>query len=324
MAAIITEHGDPTLAAADRALEERANSEPGRLRPHMGCSGVGQKCARRVWSSFRWVDLETLDAASIKRFEDGHAGEAMQAARLRLVPGLTLSTETEDGKQHAVVDPECPHLRGSMDGIIKGLLQSPRTAHVWEHKQVNEKKQAALRNFIVTKGEKDALEAWDYTYFAQAQLYMQLGGFERHYLTCSSPGGRETVSVRTERQPVKAKAMLSWARGLVSAAHPPERMPKGAFECKWCPFAATCQEGNVAPLRNCRTCIHSTPELDGTWSCGKLGKTLTVEEQRAGCGHQRWIPGLLPLKQVDVAPDGAWIEYETPGGGRWRDQGATR
>jgi hypothetical protein len=89
------------------------------------------------------------------------------------------------------------------------------------------------------------------------------------------------------------------------------------YLCRWCDHAAACH-GPDLPARNCRTCLSSTPCPDGTWFCERFGRTLSLDEQEAGCSSHRYIPALVHGEQVDAAPDGAWIEYETPQG-RWRD-----
>ena len=53
--------------------------------------------------------------------------------------------------------------------------------------------------------------------------------------------------------------------------------------------------GTEAPDVNCRTCVHSTPELDGNarWSCREHGRDLDEAEQNAGCHKHLHMPQLL-------------------------------
>lgn len=282
-------YSDPTLDAADAALVERQDRTP---RPYYGMSTAGLSCARRRWLAFRWAGQEQLTAQSLRAIEDGHRGEALQAARLRLVPGVELITE-QDGRQIAVEAVD-GHMRGHLDGAIRGLLQAPKTWCVWEHKQVNEKKHAALHKAKDTHGEKDALEAWDATYFAQAQCYMRYTGMERHYLTAATPGGRATISVRTEYQADKAARIEADARAVIYAAEPPPRISEDAswYECKFCPFHAQCH-GEARPEVTCRSCAHSTPVAGGAWHCARFDADIPVYAQREGCADHRYIPSLL-------------------------------
>lgn len=284
---------DPTLAAIDAALEaESAAEQP---RPYFGASSAGDDCARKLWLRHRWARKETFDAATLKRFADGHAGEDLQADRLRKVPGVKLTTtDPKTGEQLAVGD--CGgHLRGHLDGVITGLLQAPKTPHVWEHKQVGEKTFDGLRAAVQKHGEKDALEHWNPVYFAQAQVYMHLRKLTRHYLTVSTPGGRDTTSVRTEHQADKAKKIIARAAEIIFAASPPEGVSTDPawWQCKMCSFAPLCH-GNAAPAVNCRTCAHVTPGEAGNWHCGRnLGEAIPVEFQRIGCDDHRYIPQVV-------------------------------
>jgi hypothetical protein len=178
---------DPTLEAADQTLEARDNAEP--LRPYLGMSEIGRLCRRGLWLRFRWCAQPTFDAATLKRFEDGHRGEALQAECLQRMAGIILLTaDPRTGQQF-----ECRdlggHFQGHLDGTILGLRQAPKTWHVWEHKQVDEKKQRALEKAKREHGEKPTLAAWDGVYYAQAVLYMDYSDLTRHYLTCPLRAG---------------------------------------------------------------------------------------------------------------------------------------
>lgn len=308
--------GDPTLEAADRALEER-NAAGRESRPYLGMSSAGHDCDRRVWSQFRWVGRERLDAVSIRRIEDGFHGEDVQADRLAAVPGLLLVTQRHGGGQ---LDVGAGHVRGHADGLVLGLRQSPGTWHVWEHKQCAEKSVRQLERFRDELGEKDALMAWNVVYYVQAQLYMLHLGCKRHYLTVSTPGGRRTTSVRTELDRALAEKAMERAERLSLQAEPPPKLEPHARECGWCPFKPHCHE-DAMPDRSCRTCVHVTPTKDGSWWCDRHDRRLSVEEQRRGCPDQRLIPGLVPAEQVDANAEENWIEYELPSGERWRDEG---
>ena len=127
---------DPTLDALDQQL---IRDNPPTQRTYVGGSVIGQDCERALWYSFRWALENVFDAVTLCRFADGHASEAIVAERLRAIPGLRLWTEAEDGNQYGYQDLG-GHLRMHLDGVIKGLVQAPKTPHAWEHKCVNERK----------------------------------------------------------------------------------------------------------------------------------------------------------------------------------------
>lgn len=306
---------DPTLRAVDAVLEARAARLP--ARGYLGMSSLARPCARALWYGWRWAAREQPTAAQIRRFEDGHRGEALMAERLRAVEGVQLLSQQDELSDLG------GHLRGHLDGIVHGLLQAPKTPHVWEHKAVNEDKHRRLRKAIEEHGEKGALAAWDPVYFGQAQLYLHYTGLKRHYLTCSTPGERETVSVRTDYDPAAAEPLVARARTIIEAADPPPRLSEKPehWECKPCAYAGICHHGEI-PQVSCRTCAHASAERhgDGLWSCALYARAEIPEPyQRTGCERHLFLPSLLPWPAVDASAEHNWIEYAPPGAPRFRN-----
>lgn len=314
----LPEPSDPTLEAADRALEARENVQ--KPRPYLGMSAIGAECERNLWYGFHWATAARHSAETLKRFADGHHGEDVQAERLRLVDGITLLTVDEQTGEQFGFDDCGGHFSGHMDGAILGLIQAPKTWHVWEHKQVGEKKQSELVKLKAQFGEKAALEKWNPVYYAQAVLYMHYSGMDRHYLTCSTPGGRSTISVRTEPDEAAAIRLKVKAERIIASPQPPERISADPawFQCRWCDHAAQCHTGKL-PEFNCRTCACSTPVDGGAWRCERDGRTLSYPDQVAACPAHLFIPGFIHGEQTDADPDGLWIEYQMKNGETWID-----
>jgi CRISPR/Cas system-associated exonuclease Cas4 (RecB family) len=312
---------DLTLDAVDAAIEASENNE--KPRGYLGFSGLGHPCARKNWYDFRWASRIQFKAKTLKLFADGHYGEALQAKRLRMVEGIKLFIVDDNGNQFGFVD-ETGHARGHMDGAILGILEAKKTWHVWEHKQVAEKKQSVLQK-LKEKDEKSALAAWDQIYYAQAILYMHFSGMTRHYLTCASPGGRHTISVRTEENPEAAIRLIAKAQVIINAPRPPERISEDPawFECRFCDHRDVCH-GDAVPEAHCRSCMFSTPIDDGKWNCAHGNALddnplplLDYKAQCAGCPAHLYIPDLIHGAQTD-AGDG-WVEYQMADGSTYRD-----
>jgi len=312
---------DPTLDAIDRAIEAQENAQPSRT--YLGMSSIGRPCWREGWYSFRWCGPSIFPAAAHKRFHDGHHGEAIQAQRLRLVEGITLHTlDPRTGQQFGYSDIG-GHFRGHMDGVILGLLQAPKTYHVWEHKQVDDDKQAKLLKAKQEHGEKAALQAWDEVYYAQGVLYMNYSGLERHYLTCANAGGRHTISVRTEPDPRTARAMIEKARTIITSPEPLSRLSERPdwYQCKSCAFHGLCHGQRVAAV-SCRTCVHATAAMDGDgrWRCERFACDISTEQQRTACHDHLFIPALLPYaKAVDACEASNTIQYRMEDGRTFRN-----
>lgn len=277
---------DPTIVALCAAMEGKAAGEL--PRPYLGMSAIGEECERKLWYNWRWMEDSKFDALTLARFADGHYSEDAIAARLREVDGIVLETHLEDGRQIGFSDME-GHFRGHMDGIITGLLQAPKTPHVWEHKCVNETKFKKLNTLKADVGEKNALQQWDEVYYAQAVLYMHYAKIDRHYLTVATAGSRELTSARTEANPEFAKQLIMKAENILNADQPPGRAYKDAsfYKCKWCPYSEQCHF-DEPPKRTCRSCAHAEPVEDGQWRCNYVGQLIpTIQDQVNACGTWR-------------------------------------
>ena len=305
---------DQTLAAMNEALVNNYQDE---RRGYIGASGIGTACERRLWNQFHWIDNERMSSKSIKAIEDGHHSEGVMINRLRMVNGVELQTEDSDGRQFSFKD---GHLGGSLDGIILGTAHEPDDPHIWEHKCINEKKFNALVKLVVND-EPTALFNWDEQYYAQAQVYMLYFKFKWHYLTACMPGSRDEISCITAFNAEAAEFYKERAIRVINSARPPPRISENAawFQCKMCPFTDNCH-GNKLPLTNCRTCVHSTSNMDGTWTCELFATKITDDVQRSGCGKHLYNPGLMPGKQTDAGSD--WVEYKMKDGTLIRNENA--
>lgn len=233
----------PTLEAADRALEERAKKEP--KRDYLGMSSIGHPCERKLWYDMHQPLFETFSAETLKRFEDGHRSEALMASRLRMVAGIQLWTVDPDtGDQFAATD-FGGKFGGHMDGVILGLLQAPKTPHVWEAKAVSDKKFREFQKLKAELGEKATLAKWDHVYWTQAQAYMGYFDLARHYITVSTPGVREWDSARTEFDPAAFIKIKDKARRILEAPVPLAKISNNAswYQCKFCIYHARCHGG---------------------------------------------------------------------------------
>jgi hypothetical protein len=315
--ALLPEAADVTLEASDQVL---VAAQERRQRPYLGMSEIGKECSRALWYGFRWAADQRFDAATLKRFADGHATEAVAIARLRAVGELELHDVQADGRQFGFEDIG-GHFRGHMDGVVLGLLQAPKTWHVLEIKACGDKKIDELRKAKRDLGEKLALRKWNPVYYAQAVLYMDYAGLDRHYLVACSPGARDWISVRTDADPAEAIRLRSKAERVIFSERPPERIGgPDNFQCRWCDYRALCHEGEAA-LRNCRTCLSSTAESEGGWSCARFqGMDLDHAQQVDGCSLHRFVPDLVPGEQIDA--DGDRVSYRMPDGSIWIDGGA--
>ena len=308
----------PTLQASDEALEA---AQERRKRAYLGMSAIGGACERALWYGFRWAALSAFDATTLKRFADGHASEAVVISRLKATPGLEVHDTDESGEQFGF-KALGGHFSGHMDGVVLGLVQAPKTWHVLEVKA--SEKWTDLDKARKKVGEKGALAEWNATYYAQAVLYMDFAGLDRHYLVCTSPGARRWTAVRTNADPVFAQILKDKAERIIFRDDAPQRIggPE-SFACRWCDSKGICHEGD-APERNCRTCLSAEVLREivpgvGNWKCIQHGHGLSKSDQERGCPSHRFLPSLVPGDQVDADDHG--VTYRMPDGSYWVDAG---
>jgi len=300
----------------DKMSEEIVKKETQRKRNYLGMSEIGEDCWRMLWYRFRNVLTEHLTIQSILAISDGYKQEDITAERLRLVKGIDLDTVDPNTGEQFAYKFIGGHFCGHSDGIIKGILEAPKTWHVWENKAVNEKKFKKLLDLILSEGEKKALELWDEVYYAQSQVYMDSAKLTRHYLTVSTPGGRRYTSCRTELNVKHAISLKAKAESIIKADRPPKRMSENRsfYKCGWCRTKEICFDNKV-PDVNCRTCAFSEPDttdktMTGQWNC--LRKDIKFTGSGKTCNEHLFLNTLMPFKTIDADKGGGapnWIKY---------------
>ena len=203
---------------------------------------MGHPCERHCWYYYHMPELrKPLDDVGHLAVNSGHRSEDVMAAYLRMVPGVELVTEQEGGKQIGFVDLG-GEFKGHIDGIIRGLIQAPKTVHVWEHKDANQKKYNEFLKAKEKHGEKQALKNWNGIYYAQAQIYMHYMDIKRHYCTVSLAGLRDFDSCRTEYDKGYAEMLVDKAKRVIESPEPLARISEKPdfWQCRWCDFEGEC------------------------------------------------------------------------------------
>lgn len=295
----------PTVDAIYASYE--ADQDTG-YRDHLGASGIGAECERAIWYGWRWTTRARHTGRLLRLFQTGHLAEARFVADLRRI-GVTVHDVGEDGMQFNFRD-STGHFGGSCDGVGIGFPEAPKAWHVCEFKTHSAKSFASLL--------KDGVAVSKPLHFAQCQVYMHLAGIERAFYLAVN---KDTDALYQERIRYDAEAalrLMAKAARIIAAAQPPARISADPawFQCRFCDHKDACH-GEAMPERHCRSCLHSTPDTVGEWSCARLNHAITTEMQRTGCAAHLYIPGLVPGEQIDAGED--WISYTMPDGTTWRD-----
>lgn len=309
--------GDPTIEAMNQSILEKSQKETSR--GYLGASQIGHPCHRKLFYSFRYCEKKIVNKNSdphdiemelnrIKSVEDGRRQELLIIENLRRVPGVEVysddGTLDEHGNPNQIgFEMLLGHFRGHLDGVITGLLQAPKTPHVFEAKCRKEEFVRDLEKKKQKFGEKNALREWSPEYYGQAQIYMHAMELERHYLVCMSPGGRREISCRTDYNKKDAEALIEKAQRIIfDDEYLPPRMSNNReyFECKWCLYQEICHDGRF-PLVNCKTCRYITPGKDGNFHCNKYEELLF---DNFLCAYHVYNPALVQAELLEQEMDG--------------------
>lgn len=287
---------ETTISRIYRDYQERENGRP---RAHLGASLIGRPCEREAWYAFRWALNPDYEGRLLRLFDRGKREEPAFIHDLRAAGVTVHAVDPATGRQFTFSDLG-GHFGGSMDGAAVGLAEAPKTWHVLELKTHSAASFAALA--------KDGVEIAHPEHFAQMQMYMGWSGMDRAYYLAVNKNTDDLYGERIAFERAVFEKLREKARRIVFAPEPPPRIAEASddFRCRLCLFHRACHEG-AFPRAHCRTCAHSTPREDGTWNCGRHDRTLTVDEQRAGCGQHLFIPPLLPLEPLQGRP--GWVCY---------------
>lgn len=308
--AAISLPSQPTRDAIYKWYED--NQEDSR-RPHLGASLIGRDCERQLWYTFRWALRKRHDGRLLRLFEVGHTAEPRFVAGLRGA-GVEVHEVDPAGKQWRV-SLLGGHAAGSLDGAAVGIKEAPKTWHVLEFKTHGDDSFKKLTKDGVKKAKPE--------HYSQMQVYMGETGMERAFYLAENKNTSELYSERIEFDPSHYAALKAKFQRIITSAVPLDRIAKDPsfFQCKFCDYSDICHDTKL-PDVNCRTCAHSTPELDGEggrWSCALAGRdsSIPLDAQRNGCGDHRYIPILLEksAKQVDYDEATGRVIYELHGGG---------
>lgn len=305
----LPENTNTTAHAIHRLHEERNAKQV--QRGYLGWSQIGEPCKRQLWYSFRLAKKSQVDGRIARLFDTGHREEERVIQELRDIGCTVYAFDPNTGRQYGVSS-HGGHFKGHLDLVALGLPEAPKVYHLVDVKTIKSKKFDQLL--------KDGMQKMYPKYWSQAHGYMGLQGLERamFIFVC-----KDDDRIHCEQFPFdKAQFDKDMAKALdiIKCNEPPDKLSNDPtwFECKFCNFHNVCH-GNDVPAVSCRTCTHSTPELDGDarWQCARhSNKTLTVPEQQVGCTAHRYIPVLLKnwATPVDASEQDNWVQYQTASG----------
>jgi len=297
-----------TVQAMDDAIAAQHAAEP--PRGHLGMSAIGGPCDRLIWLKFRWSLPDTPAPRILRVFKVGNLLETAMIEWLKTVPGVELHTAGQDGKQ---INFKLfgGHFAGSLDGVIRGIPEAPKTWHVWECKTANTKRFADLC--------KVGIKEWAPEYWAQVQCYMGSIGMDRALFTVINKDDSAIYTERVNYEPMAWDALQARASRVLESYQPPPGAWKSPDDwqskMKVNEGARGVYFGRELPSPNCRNCRHSAPVLNGddaAWGCRQRGELIDYARQITGCEFHEYITGLMPLECTGETSEG--MAYKLPSG----------
>jgi len=313
MAEIPTTVSDPVAAAIYGHYKLVYGAE--KPRGYLGASSIGKSCSRALWYGFRLSKQPSFDGRMYRLFQSGHLQEPRVVADLRAIGCTVYDLDPATGKQWAFSEPSTGHhFKGNCDGVVLGVPQAPKAAHILEIKTSGTNAFAELKKHGVEKAKPE--------HFAQMMIYMHWtiarygdDGCRRALYVCVNKDTDEIYTERIEYSKATAQAIVDKANAIIQAQEPPQRISNDAswYECKWCDYSAMCH-GSAVPAPTCRSCAHASPEMDGDarWTCAKYKADLLFGNQLLGCDAHRYIPAVIGFAQAVDATDGH-VVYEVNG-----------
>lgn len=227
-------------------------------RDHLGASLIGRDCARELWYSFRWTTLTKFDGRMLRLFNRGHLEEPRMVALLEMI-GCTVWQLTPEGKQFRISGHR-GHFGGSLDSVMRGIPDLPEEAVLGEFKTHGEKS--------FTKLKEDGVQAAKWEHFIQMQIYMGKNDLKWALYVAVNKNTDELHMELVQFDEVQYKRYLDRSAMIIDAKEPPPRIgdSPGFFKCKFCSHSKVCHLEDL-PVKNCRTCLHSSVEDDGRWRC---------------------------------------------------------
>ena len=275
---------DPEFSVKN-LVDDYQDQEP--PRPHFGISSAGHPCERWLWLNFRWAIIEKFPGRILRLFRRGHMEEVTVVQDLRRC-GFDVA-ECLNSQIHLDFG---GHVSGSPDGVIRGIPEAPRTLHTLEIKTHSKKSFDKLCREGVEKSKP--------LHYVQMQCYMRKRKTDRtlYYAVCKDDDSLYTERVRIDKE--LADKYIARSRRISEADRMCEPLSSDPswWECKVCPAHDFCF-GDKKPQVNCRTCAHSTPEPDGTWTCARWNSVIPVEGQRKGCRSHVIHPDLVKAKMSE-------------------------
>lgn len=241
----------------------------GRRSRRLGMAAVADDCTRKVWFKFRWARLGDITVRIKRLFDDGNDIEQKVIKALESV-GVIVTDKQKP------IEGWGGHIFGFIDGVATNVPEAPKAQHLLEIKSMNAKNFANFKKHGLVESKHD--------HYVQMMNYMGKLKIDRGLYAAYNKDTSEIWTERVHFDQSVYRQYMGRAIDVVSHETPPPNVfndPK-KYACRFCDYSPICYEGEPM-LKSCRSCASVDIEDKGVWSCRRLQKNLTFEEQEAGC-----------------------------------------
>lgn len=295
----------PIISRIPELVDKWHEKQPDDIRYHLGGSLIGRECSRELWYSFRWATPRRFSGRLLRLFRRGQNEEATIVADLRAIGLNVVDIDQSTGKQLRMVSPN-PHFSGSLDGLVDGVPEAPKTRHLLEAKTHKNSSFMALKKKGVQLSKPE--------HYAQMQIYMLHCKLTRALYVAINKDTDEYYMERIRLDAPFAKTLQEKADNIIFSSSPPIKLSEDPtfWKCKMCDQKPICHEKEL-PSMSCRTCIFSEPQQEGGWLCKHHKQVIPQKHEHEGCRFHLYMPELVPAKHVDASEADHWIKYEHDG-----------
>lgn len=208
----------------------RAYEEARKPRGYLGLSHAGHECKRCLWYMHNGYEGKSIEGRVLRLFQLGNVVEDQVVADLKQA-GCTVTYQ----QREVVFTQENTRLIGHIDGIVKGLVEAPETAHLFECKSASKKKFDELLKL-------GSYELWNETYRWQIQFYLLGLGLKRAavFVYCKDDSRLYMERIRVDKDATLAK-LQSVFDAITSPIEPERLCPKADYyKAKWCSYHDEC------------------------------------------------------------------------------------
>jgi hypothetical protein len=255
--------------------------EQSEQRAHLGASIIGEKCARKLWYSFRWFHKEQFSAKMYRLFNRGHKEEDRLIEWIRSIAASVLSHDQNTGKQFRISGVNS-HYGGSLDSIIhlppSYQIDIPFLGEFKTHNESSFK--LLVKNGVILSKPK---------HFAQMCAYgsSEIYNFDYGIYFAINKNTDDLYVEVVELDHNFGKKLLQKASDIILAETAPGRISASPAysECTYCAMQGICHKNEAVDV-NCRSCRHSVPVQNAEWLCSVANQIIPNHIIRKGC--EQW------------------------------------